>query len=125
MTWRAFALAALLAATPLQADPVPAKARVEIVSLLAQLAESGCQFKRNGVWHEAAQARAHLQRKFDYLAEKDAVNSAEQFIERAATRSSMTGQAYWVRCGDRAAVPSGTWLTNLLRGMRTQAAPSP
>ncbi|MBT9569389.1 MAG: DUF5329 domain-containing protein [Thiobacillus sp.] len=118
--WCSIVLAASLFATPLQADPVPAAARAEIGALLSKLAASECRFKRNGSWHTSIEARDHLQRKFDYLAEKGAVNSAEQFIERAATRSSLSGQAYKVQCGNHAAVPSGAWLTSLLRTLRTQ-----
>lgn len=122
--WCGLLLAASLWVTPLHADPVPAQARAEIGSLLSKLAASGCRFKRNGSWHSAAEARTHLQRKFDYLAEKSMVNSAEQFIELAATRSSMSGRAYSVQCGDEAAVPSGMWLASQLRAMRTQSGGS-
>lgn len=119
--WCGPLLAASLWVTPLHADLMPAQARAEIGALLSKLAASGCQFKRNGSWHSAAEARMHLQRKVDYLAEKGRLNNAEQFIELAATRSSMSGRAYWVQCGDQAAVPSGTWLASHLRALRAQS----
>jgi len=111
-------LAVCLFASQACAAALPPPARVEIDSLLTRLAASGCQFKRNGSWHAADEARAHLQRKLDYLVDKGAVASSEQFIERAATKSSMSGQAYLVKCGGSPAVPSGQWLHSELQALR-------
>lgn len=79
------------------AAPSPA-AKKEIGQLMDALSGSGCRFQRNGDWYGAAEARAHLQRKYDYLLKKDKVDTAEQFIQRAASRSSMSGRAYRVEC---------------------------
>jgi hypothetical protein len=111
-------LALLLGAPQLDAAPLSPAARGEIEVLLSRLAASGCQFKRNGSWHTAVEAQAHLRRKLDYLVDKGAVASTEQFIERAASQSSMSGQAYQVKCGSQAPVPSGEWLRAELRVMR-------
>ncbi|MET0755008.1 MAG: DUF5329 family protein, partial [Pseudoxanthomonas sp.] len=89
-----------IAALPALAAPSPA-AKKEIAQLMDALSGSGCQFQRNGSWHGAAEARAHLQRKYDYLLKKDKVDTAEQFIERAASQSSMSGRAYRVQCQGR------------------------
>lgn len=130
MTWTAFPLmrratfgALLLAlATSASAAPLGSAARGEIDALLARLATSGCQFKRNGTWHSATEARAHLVKKLDYLARRGAVSSAEQFIERAATQSSVSGEAYAVKCGDAPARASADWLSSELRALRAKAA---
>ncbi len=111
-------LALLPGALPLHAAPLPAAARGEIEGMLARLATSGCQFKRNGSWHSAVEAQAHLRRKLEHLLERDAVASTEQFIERAASKSSISGQAYQVKCGSRAPVPSSTWLRAELQALR-------
>jgi hypothetical protein len=111
-------LAALLFVSPAHADPLSTAARGEIEALLSRLAASGCQFQRNGTWYTAAEAQAHLQRKLDYLADRGAVATAEQFIERAATKSSMSGQAYRVKCGPQPAVPSSRWLYPELQALR-------
>jgi hypothetical protein len=111
----------MLPVAAVHAAALPAGARAEIDALLSQLAASGCQFKRNDSWHTAGEARAHLLKKLEYLADKQAVGSAEQFIERAATRSSVSGKAYWVKCGDAAAQPSGDWLGAELRALRAKA----
>jgi hypothetical protein len=115
--WLASLLAALMFVSPAHAE-LSTAARGEIEALLSRLAVSGCQFKRNGTWYTAAEAQAHLQRKLDYLADRGAVASAEQFIERAATKSSMSGQAYRVRCGGQPAVPSSLWLYPELQALR-------
>jgi hypothetical protein len=73
---------------------------------------------RNGTWYPATEAKSHLLRKLKYLEEKGAVQSAEQFIERAASSSSTTGQPYLVKCGSGAPIQSGTWLLSQLQVMR-------
>src|SRR5574340_143526 len=117
-------LAACLFASQAWAATLPPAARVEISSLLLRLAASGCQFKRNGAWHTADEAKAHLQRKLDYLVDRGAVASAEQFIERAATKSSVSGEPYLVKCGSNPAMPSGKWLYSELQSLRAAHAPA-
>jgi hypothetical protein len=117
-------LAVCLFASQACAAALPPTARVEIDSLLSRLAASGCQFKRNGAWHTADEAQAHLQRKLGYLVDRGAVASAEQFIERAATKSSVSGQTYLVKCGGNPAVPSGQWLYSELQALRAASAAS-
>jgi hypothetical protein len=51
------------------------------------------------------------------------VASAEQFIERAATRSSVSGEAYWVRCGSAPPQLSAVWLGAQLQALRAAAPP--
>ena len=116
-----FALLIVFAGTS-QAATLSNAARSEIEFLMSRLEASACSFKRNGTWHTSAEARAHLERKLDYLQRKGAVASAEQFIERAATRSSLSGQAYWVQCGGQTPQPGGEWLLGQLRLLR--AAPN-
>jgi hypothetical protein len=111
-------VALLLGAMPLHAAPLPEAARGEIEGVLARLAASGCQFKRNGSWHSAVEAEVHLRRKLEYLQDRGAVVSAEQFIERAASKSSISGLAYQVKCGSRAPVASGPWLRAELQALR-------
>ncbi|MCS3848317.1 hypothetical protein GGR70_003364 [Xanthomonas campestris] len=95
----------------------PATTR-EINQLFAALKSSNCEFSRNGSWYSAPKASEHLQRKYDYLQKKGLVTSTESFIELAATKSSMSGKPYEVRCGGAAAVPSQSWFTGKLRALR-------
>lgn len=98
------------------AAPTP-KANAEIAGLMDALAHSGCRFERNGNWYDAAQARTHLQRKYDYLLKKDKVDTAEQFIERAASASSMSGRAYRVKC-DGKEQDAVQWFNGQLKRLR-------
>lgn len=118
-----FLTAALLASAGYAAEPA-ATAQAEIHHLLVYLERSGCEFFRNGRWHPAADARQHLERKYRYLVEKRLVSSAEDFIARAASESSMSGRPYQVRCGTAAPVPSARWLTDELRRYRSGQPPS-
>jgi hypothetical protein len=110
-------LTVVFAATGSAASLSPA-ARAEIDALLSRLEASSCTFNRNGTWYPATEARSHLLRKLKYLEDRGMVQSAEQFIERAASRSSTTGQPYLVQCGSGAPVQSGTWLLSELQAMR-------
>jgi hypothetical protein len=112
-----FLLIFILAAAGNAASLSPA-ARAEIDDLLSRLEASACQFNRNGTWHMATEAKSHLLRKLKYLEDRGAVQNAEQFIERAASSSSTTGQPYLVQCGSGAPVQSGTWLLSQLQAMR-------
>ena len=85
------------------------------------LAASGCRFQRNGNWYDASEARAHLQRKYDYLLKNDKVDTTEQFIDRAASRSSMSGRAYRVKCGGREQDASA-WFELQLKRLRDSGA---
>lgn len=111
--------AALLAVLPLLAHAAPTPvARQEIAHLLSYLTASGCQFRRNGSWHEAPDAARHLQRKVDYLIKRGLVATTEDVIARAASESSITGTPYQVRCGDAAPVASAAWLEAELAAFR-------
>lgn len=104
------------------AAPSPV-AKKEIAQLMDALSRSGCQFQRNGSWYDAAEARAHLQRKYDYLLKKGKVDTAEQFIQRAASESSMSGRAYRVKCQGREQEASA-WFGGQLQKLRHTAAPT-
>jgi len=99
------------------AAPPPA-VKVEIDYLLQYVEESRCEFYRNGSWYTASRARAHLQLKYDHLLARDRVASAEDFIDRAATRSSMSGQPYRVRCADGIVHDAGDWFSDALARYR-------
>jgi hypothetical protein len=100
-----------------------AQAKHEIQGLMDALATSSCEFQRNGTWHGRDEARKHLQRKYDYLLRKDLVDTAEQFIERAASKSSISGRAYQVRCPGQAAQPAAIWFKAKLAALRGSGAP--
>lgn len=106
-------LAALLAAASIAASP-----QAEVDALLSRLAQSECRFQRNGKWYGAAKARAHLERKLAYLERWGSLESAEQFIEKVGSGSSMSGEPYLVQCGDSSPVRSSEWLKAQLEALR-------
>src|SRR6478735_4191251 len=67
----------------LAAEPAP-RVQQEVRALLDAIGSSPCQFQRNRSWYDGAEARAHLQKKYDYLVAKDLVTTTEDFIERGA-----------------------------------------
>jgi len=107
----------LLAAGMAHAAPSET-ARREIAGLIGALDGSSCRFQRNGSWHDAPEARAHLQRKYDYLLKKDKVDTAEQFIERAASQSSMSGKPYRIACPGQPEQTAAVWFSTRLKALR-------
>ncbi|TAN69080.1 MAG: hypothetical protein EPN17_07830 [Methylobacter sp.] len=104
---------AISSATP-TAEPV----RAEIEALLAKLQASGCQFNRNGSWYTGAEAKDHLLRKLEYIEDKGTVQSTEQFVELAASKSGLSGKPYQVKCGSESPVESQLWLSKQLSVLR-------
>lgn len=101
---------ALAIATPSLAGTLAPVAADEINHLLTHLQSSGCQFNRNGDWHDATEATEHLQKKLNYAVDKGAITSAEEFIDQVASQSSLSGKHYQVHCNQAAPQPSGQWL---------------
>lgn len=99
------------------AQPSPTS-QEEIGNLLDSVGKSQCEFYRNGQWQGTSVAQAHLQRKYDYLLRKGMVSTAEEFIERAGSASSISGTPYQIRCGAGKAVPSAQWLSAQLHAYR-------
>ena len=95
------------------ADFTSTSARVEIDTLLSRLEQSGCEFYRNGGWYSATEAKSHLRKKLQ--AAGAVQNSTELFIDRLASKSSMSGKPYLVRCSGSEPVESKAWLTDQLR----------
>jgi hypothetical protein len=101
---------------------VPAIAQTEIAYLLGFTERSGCQFYRNGSWYDSKKARQHLHDKYNLLARSNQIDTAEDFIEKAASRSSLTGQPYQMRCSDGIVIPTNQWLRNELIRYRGHVA---
>ena len=89
----------------------------EVGQLFVALKQSNCEFSRNGSWYNAQKAADHLQSKYEYLLKKRLVTSTESFIELAATKSSMSGKTYQVRCGKAAPVSSNSWFRTQLNAI--------
>jgi hypothetical protein len=111
------AVAAIAVQTAASADPSP-RAQAEIAYLLGVVGASGCDFNRNGSWYDAQRAQEHLRGKYEYLVQRDRVATAEEFIDRVAARSSITGKPYLIKCGAGKTVTSEEWLRAALQRYR-------
>jgi hypothetical protein len=96
-----------------RAAPPPA-AEIEINHLLGLIEHSGCEFFRNGTWYDAQRAAAHLRTKYEALAANAQIETAEDFIDKVATSSSMSGQDYLIRCGGGAPMTTHQWFSAAL-----------
>lgn len=87
----------------------------EIVFLLSNIEESNCTFIRNGKEYSGQDASEHLTKKLNYL--KSKIKGSEDFIEKVASRSSMSKKPYWVRCQEEKRL-TGEWLLEKLADYR-------
>jgi hypothetical protein len=113
-----FGLAPSLLLASLALAVPSADVQTEVEYLLQHIEDSGCEFYRNGTWYNGRRARSHLYEKYQYLVAHDEINSADDFIERAATRSSVIGIAYQIRCSGGEPVDSKSWLLDALAAYR-------
>lgn len=104
----------------LSAILVAVSPRVEVDALLSQLEKSECRFQRNGEWYGSKKAREHLEGKLAYLERWGTLESAEQFIEKVASGSSVSGEPYLVQCEKAPAVRSAEWLNGQLKALRAR-----
>ena len=83
-------------------------AEAEIEYLIEAIGDSGCVFIRNGSRHSAVDAEDHIRMK--YKRARRYASTAELFIERLASKSSMSKKPYLMECPGAEPVPSGDWL---------------
>ena len=117
-----------LTLAPVARAAPPAIAQTEINYLLGFIGNSACQFFRNGSWYDGKKAAGHLRDKYAMLTTGDRIHTAEDFIEEAATKSSLSGQPYQVRCSGDRAVATNQWLRDVLARYRADTglrAPRP
>jgi hypothetical protein len=119
----AFALSFTAFGLPAQAE-VPAAAKAEIDHLLAYVGNSGCEFYRNGSWYDGKRGQSHLSDKFNYLLGTDMIKTAADFIDKAATQSSMSSLEYKVRCNGGEPVASAKFLNDELARFRATIKPA-
>src|SRR5262245_39932557 len=62
--------------------------------LIGYVSGSGLQFIRNGEKHDAPSAAAHIQSK--YSRAKSSIRTPEEFIEKCASKSMLSGSDYIV-----------------------------
>jgi hypothetical protein len=97
----------------------------EIGHLLRYIRDSGCDFRRNGSWtSDSKAAEAHVRSKYDYLRRMGWIETTKDFIDHAATKSSLSGEPYEIRCGGNQPVPSNVWLSEELSRYRAAQQPN-
>lgn len=88
----------------------------EINYLINSVGRSGCAFVRNGETYSGKEARQHLRSKRKLNAHL--IRSAEDFIEKIASRSSMSGKPYLISCCGREYQTANEWFTVMLAEYR-------
>ncbi|MFT5701351.1 MAG: hypothetical protein ACI8ZB_004242 [Desulforhopalus sp.] len=92
----------------------------EVEKLIEFVRMSKCTFYRNGSWSEAGKAADHINKKYRYVQKKGLVRTTEDFITYAATKSSISGRPYLVKCGDAESQKCAEWLRAELIRLRNK-----
>jgi hypothetical protein len=106
----------ILLALLMLSGKVAADTQQEIDHLLDFVANTTCQYDRNGTIHTGQEARNHINRKYEYYKKK--VKTAEDFIKYSATKSTFSGRRYKIRCPDAEVINASDWLLDELQAFR-------
>ncbi len=90
----------------------------EIQHLMAYIARADCRFIRNGKEYGPEEALKHIQKKYEFA--RIWIKTAEDFIRGVASKSSMSGKPYKVRCKDQTML-CADWLGKELKRFRQEA----
>ena len=113
----------LLAVSAMAKAPLTETQKIE--SLITSIETlKGAVFIRNGSEYSAEQAAHHLRMKWDKAGSR--VKTAEDFIDKCASESSMSGQKYQIRFANGKTEYSGDYFREELRKISPPAPqPSP
>jgi Family of unknown function (DUF5329) len=117
------AVAAYLALLPCAVAAPPAAAQGETAFLLGLIEGSDCDFYRNGTRYDGARASSHLRDKLAMAVASGSALTADVFIEKVASTSSLTGRPYEVSCPGHERESMAAWLRIALAGYRENRAP--
>ena len=109
----------LILALVLIAGSAFADTQAEIDHLLNFVANTSCQYDRNGTIHDGPEARDHINMKYQHYKKK--VKTSEDFIRYSATKSLISGKKYKIRCPGSEAVFASDWLLDELKAFRENA----
>ena len=112
---RIFIIVSILFSSLVNAE-LSTEQKSEIEHLLNFVKSSSCKINRNGKLHDGVNAVSHIQKKYDYF--KDEIKTAEEFIKFSATKSTMSGNYYTVKCRDNRPLGTKEWLLEELRNYR-------
>ena len=91
-----------------------------IAHLLEYVRTADVVFIRNGKEHSAEDAAKHIEKKYNHYKKK--IKTPEDFIERSATKSMMSGKLYQIRLKDGTVISNKDWLTAELERYRNPPA---
>ena len=94
----------------------------EVDHILTFVRHSQCTFIRNGSDHTSAEAADHIAMKAKHAGVT--VTNGDTLIDLVASKSSITGQPYHVRCPGLPEMESATWLHGELNRYRKSLAPA-
>lgn len=119
----ALLLTTLFAIAAFAAENEPVSKTVDY--LIAQVEKSSeVKFIRNGDEHNAKDAAKHMRRKYDHF--KKEIKTPEDFIEKCAAKSELSGKPYMIKKADGSTMKCEDWMKALLDERRKSAAsPSP
>ena len=90
--------------------------------LLKHVADSGLTFIRNSERHDAFDAAEHMNSKYEYF--RDKIKTPEEFIQRCASKSLMSGKSYLVVLENGEEVRTDEWLLRALKAYRRGVGPN-
>jgi hypothetical protein len=104
------------------AEEITAREKERIEYLIGHVEEMNAEvFIRNGKEYGAGTAARFLRSKWQ--ANTDKVKTAEDFVEKIASRSSTTGTPYRIRLKDGTEIGCGEYLSRLLAAQRVPNNP--
>jgi hypothetical protein len=83
-----------------------------VEKLLTAVEKSDCKFVRNGSEHNGKDASAHMRRKYEHF--KKDIKTPEDFIEKCASKSELSGKPYSVKLPDGKTIRCDEWLKKTL-----------
>ena len=101
------------------ADSFAASSDDEIRYLISSVGRDGCVFVRNDRSYTRRQAREHLRSK--WRLNEQLVESAEDFIEKLASRSVTSGQPYMIQCRGEQPTTAREWFRARLEQFRADS----
>jgi Family of unknown function (DUF5329) len=113
------AAVAMLATTSKAAPPPHEQNRIERLIHFVET-QKDMKFIRNGTEYTCAEAAKFLRGKLESMGGE--VTTAREFIERIATKSSMSGQPYHVKFADGKLIPAAQFLSDELKRMEARPA---
>jgi hypothetical protein len=107
-----FLVLMLLSTFTLAAEPKTEDAKIQgLIDHIGGMANA--KFYRNGSEYDAKSAAKFLTAKWNK--QKKGINSAEEFIEKVATKSSTSGKPYLIKLEDGKQVECGPYLSGRLK----------